>query len=539
MATIAKVSNGASASSALNYALGKDKELHNDTNQWLEDNRLERPPELANCRAVAVGGTNGVDPFIAKDQFKAVRQAFGQDKRCNQILRIIQSFALSELDPTNPSDWQRANDLGCELAEKLYPQYQCAVYTQIDGKNHVIHNHINVNKVNLETGKKLDERKGVAVERARTANDEIAHEQGWKVIPPVWEHKSKTEQELTKKGQYSYMADLRSRIDSVMTDTAVSDFKTFSERLEKSGVNVSVRGKNVSYFFLDANSKQRRARGKRLGADYDKEGINNELEIRSRKQATQAREPIFERTIERTNEIERNYLKSEQDYKDAQTRKQQAEADDTKLSVFRNLMGQLEEKYRDFVEFFKKYRKNSLMYDLYGDKGMKQKAMKAFEYRDKSSYHAEKTKKTKEQEPYTLQFNSKLIGPDDFVTVNPKTKTIGIGNSRGSNIKKIPEKTTILKRKELKDEIERLSGSYHVLNDIYGHEKGSLNEINAFNDELPINAILENPKPAKKQQAQQQQAKKKPAHRHVSHRLQIKHPNQQKQQQKRGRGPSL
>ena len=31
MATIAKITNGASAASALNYALGKDKELHNDT----------------------------------------------------------------------------------------------------------------------------------------------------------------------------------------------------------------------------------------------------------------------------------------------------------------------------------------------------------------------------------------------------------------------------------------------------------------------------------------------------------------------------
>lgn len=349
MATIAKVSNGASASSALNYALGKDKELHNDTNQWLEDNRLERPPELANCRAVAVGGTNGVDPFIAKDQFKAVRQAFGQDKRCNQILRIIQSFALSELDPTNPSDWQRANDLGCELAEKLYPQYQCAVYTQIDGKNHVIHNHINVNKVNLETGKKLDERKGVAVERARTANDEIAHEQGWKVIPPVWEHKSKTEQELTKKGQYSYMADLRSRIDSVMTDTAVSDFKTFSERLEKSGVNVSVRGKNVSYFFLDANSKQRRARGKRLGADYDKEAIDNELESRSRKQSIRGREPKL------TFDLQESKNEFEQSEKDQRTAEKDQRAVDAQQSKINAIFANLEQQAKKFRNRFGRF----------------------------------------------------------------------------------------------------------------------------------------------------------------------------------------
>ncbi|NLR19671.1 relaxase/mobilization nuclease domain-containing protein, partial [Lactobacillus sp. LC28-10] len=142
MATIAKITNGASAASALNYALGKDKELHNDTKQWLEDNRLERPPELTNCRAVAVGGTNGIDISIANEQFKIVQQAFNQTARRNQVLRITQSFALNELDPTNTRDWQRANDLGCELAEKLYPDYQTAVYTHLDGQNHILHNHI-------------------------------------------------------------------------------------------------------------------------------------------------------------------------------------------------------------------------------------------------------------------------------------------------------------------------------------------------------------------------------------------------------------
>ncbi|KZT93216.1 RLX protein [Lactiplantibacillus plantarum] len=287
MATIAKVTNGASAASALDYALGKDKPLHEHTERWLEENRLERLDALKDCRAVAVGGTNGIDPVIAKEQFKAVQQAFNQTARRNQVLRITQSFALNELDPTNTRDWQRANDLGCELAEKLYPDYQTAVYTHLDGQNHILHNHIIINKVNLQTGKKLDERKGSAVERARNANDEISKEQGWKVIEPVREHQSRTEQDLTKKGQYSYMHDLRGRIDTTMQDTSICDFKTFSDVLARSGVNVSVRGQNVSYAFLDANKKQRRARGKRLGTDYEKETILNELERRTRERTAQ------------------------------------------------------------------------------------------------------------------------------------------------------------------------------------------------------------------------------------------------------------
>ena len=74
-----------------------------------------------------------------------------------------------------------------------------AVYTHIDGQNHVLHNHIIVNKVNLETGHKLRERPGEAVERARQINDRLAEREHWQVITPVREHQSKTEQDLTKK----------------------------------------------------------------------------------------------------------------------------------------------------------------------------------------------------------------------------------------------------------------------------------------------------------------------------------------------------
>ena len=322
MATIAKVTNGASAASALDYALGKDKPLHEHTERWLEENRLERLDALKDCRAVAVGGTNGIDPVIAKEQFKAVRQAFNQKKRRNQVLRITQSFADNELNARNPSDWQRANDLGCQLAQQLYPDYQSAVYTHIDGKNHIIHNHIIVNKVNLKTGKKLDERKGAAVERTRQMNDEIAKKQGWQVIAPVREHQSKTEQDLTKHGQYSYMHDLRGRIDTTMQDTSICDFKTFSDVLAKSGVNVSIRGQNVSYAFLDANNKQRRARGQRLGADYEKEAILHELARRTRdQQEQQLNRDDQSRADSALRETERTDTALEQRERQAQSRK--------------------------------------------------------------------------------------------------------------------------------------------------------------------------------------------------------------------------
>ena len=256
MATIAKISNGASAASALNYALGQDRPMHEKTEQWLQDHQLERPVELTNCRAVAVGGTNGIDPFIAKEQFDVIRQLHNQTKESNQVLRITQSFALDELNPKVQKDWQKANDLGVELAENLYPNHQSAVYTHLDGKNHVLHNHIIVNKVNLETGKKLREQKGESVQRAREMNDRLASRENWHILEPPKERQTETEKELIAKNEYSYMDDLRERINKSLQDVSVSSYETFKERLSDNGVILSERGQTFSYAFRAVEQRE-------------------------------------------------------------------------------------------------------------------------------------------------------------------------------------------------------------------------------------------------------------------------------------------
>jgi len=61
---------------------------------------------------------------------------------------IIQSFKLGEVTPA------QCNQLGMELAEKIAPHHQVAVYTHTDTDH--IHNHIVINSVDLETGKKFN-----------------------------------------------------------------------------------------------------------------------------------------------------------------------------------------------------------------------------------------------------------------------------------------------------------------------------------------------------------------------------------------------
>ena len=341
MATIAKISNGASAASAINYALGHDRPMHEKTEQWLQDNQLERPVELAKCRAVAVGGTNGIDPFIAKEQFDVVRQLHNQTKESNQVLRITQSFALNELNPKIQNDWQKANDLGVELAENLYPNHQSAVYTHLDGKNHVLHNHIIVNKVNLETGKKLREKKGESVQRARELNDQIAFRENWYILEPPKERQTDTEKELLAKNEYSYMDDLRGRINQSLQDVSVSSYEAFKERLSTYGVILSERGQTFSYAFLDANNKQRRARETRLGSDFGRETILHELENRTRQNefsAFEQREPTITPLERDTQQRESEIVSLEQAI---EPRKSEALKRESKINRFIDTIKQL------------------------------------------------------------------------------------------------------------------------------------------------------------------------------------------------------
>lgn len=279
MAVIAKVSNSKSAHASLSYGLGKGvQKLKNDTREWLESNGVDTSQITG--RAVVSSGTNGIVPEMADMQFKATRQAFNQDKASNQVLRVIQSFADYELSALSPDDWQTANDLGVRMAEELYPDHQSAVYTHIDGENHTLHNHIIVNKVNLETGKKMREKPGETVKRAREINDNLAKERGWAIVEKPADNVTKVEKDL---GTDSWRWKLKLKINVMLRpDATFKDWDGFKEWAKVMGVDVIERGKTVTYAFKDDTGTERKVRASKLGTDYEKETIVNELERRNR-----------------------------------------------------------------------------------------------------------------------------------------------------------------------------------------------------------------------------------------------------------------
>lgn len=305
MATI-KISRAKSCSAAIDYAKGRDK-LSESDKSWLIQNGvpIDTVDALDN-RSVATSGVL-VDPDYAKSQMKQTRELF-QNTGSTEAMRVIQSFSHEDLDPTNPADWQRCNDLGNELAQKMAPGHQVAVYTHLDGTGHKLHNHIIVNMPNLETGKKYHHQNDF--KRLSKLNDEIALAHGLSIIDreqaPA-ERRTMAERQLNAKNEYVWKDDLRGRVDKIMSDSYVSSYKGFSACLAKSGIIVHDRGKSFSYEFLDANKKQRRARGKTLGSDYEKETILNELELRQ-----EPSDPDISHLRKYSREAETCYLSSQQ-----------------------------------------------------------------------------------------------------------------------------------------------------------------------------------------------------------------------------------
>ena len=66
-----------------------------------------------------------------------------------QVLRIVQSFSTKELNPQDENDILTANLIGQEFVQKYYPDRQAVVFTQIDGKSGLVHNHVIISDTDI------------------------------------------------------------------------------------------------------------------------------------------------------------------------------------------------------------------------------------------------------------------------------------------------------------------------------------------------------------------------------------------------------
>lgn len=218
----------------------------------------------AEKRAEVAQGMNCA-PEVVKAQMRATRALHGKEKGI-QAHTVIQSFKPGEVTP------EQANEIGLALAKEMAPTHESMIYTHTD-KDH-IHNHIIINSVDIETGKKYQAHGKQAIDQIREKNDQLCREQGLSVPEKGADMRyTLAESEIAKKNEWSWKDEIREKVDVAKEET--SSMKEFQSFLQQQGIDVVERGKNITFLHQETKNK---VRGSRLGEKYEKETIVNEFE---------------------------------------------------------------------------------------------------------------------------------------------------------------------------------------------------------------------------------------------------------------------
>ena len=219
----------------------------------------ERDGETVENRSLAFEGD-------VISQFQSVHDLHGS-KTKYLYFEITQSWDPRESKMFEP---EKYNEMGIELATRLFPGHQVQVITHTD-KAH-IHNHIMVNTVHSETGKTIHNKKELLFQRIRPMNDQIAQENGLSIVKPTAHsldaHLPQAARKMVANGKKSFLYDIMQKAD--FARAASTSFDDYVSILKVMGVDARVENKNISYFYGD---KEKGVRGKKIGQKFTNDGL--------------------------------------------------------------------------------------------------------------------------------------------------------------------------------------------------------------------------------------------------------------------------
>lgn len=229
----------------------------------------------AEKRAELKEGIN-CDIDYAKSDFKRVREIYGNKGSIEAYASRV-AFSPDEFDPKNRADQEKALHIAKEIYEQAYPNHQVALYVHTDTQS--LHVHAVIGAINLETEKKWHGNWQEYHEKLLKITDKVVKEHGLSVTVPYSkaERYSMAEIKMKQRGQVPWKDKIRNAIDTTMREAHISDFESFKGLLKEKSIHVFERGSELVYELLGTNYK---SRGSKLGQDYKKEIIFNELDRR-------------------------------------------------------------------------------------------------------------------------------------------------------------------------------------------------------------------------------------------------------------------
>lgn len=235
-------------------------------------------------RNVHIGYVNllpGIDPA---DQMEMYWNRARKNHK-TQVLRIVQSFSTKELNPQDENDILTANMIGQEFVQKYYPDRQAVVFTQIDGKSGLVHNHVIVSDTDIISCKGC-EKEQYHFPKVKEWTNAIAG-QYFELdsgVQQVEDKTTQTERHKRETGEYVWKDDLKERITSAMA-SAESE-QEWLQNLVRTGVNIEVhdskkRGRYYTYELVDTSQfpagkkipQNLKSRSYKLGTLYDSDHV--------------------------------------------------------------------------------------------------------------------------------------------------------------------------------------------------------------------------------------------------------------------------
>lgn len=201
-----------------------------------------------------------------------------------QVIRVVQSFSVRELNPDEPADILTANIIGQEFVQKYYPDRQAVVFTQTDGKSGLIHNHVIISDTDMTSSRGCDKQQYYQPTLAKWTN-EIAGQYfeldfGDTTVP---DKTTQTERAKRALGEYVWKDDLKLRITEALNESESEE--DWIKNLPAHGVNIEVhdskkRGKYYTYELMDTDGfgdkkipQNLKSRSYKLGTLYDAEHV--------------------------------------------------------------------------------------------------------------------------------------------------------------------------------------------------------------------------------------------------------------------------
>jgi hypothetical protein len=202
--------------------------------------------------------------------------------------RTYKHYVLSP-DPADAITLAQLRVMATSWARDSFPDFQVAIVYHDDNENHVLHAHVIVNNTNVRTGRRLqDPDPGALNGRLQAISREmgLSHFEG-RLDPDHHDtretgartdyqrvHVGREESEIAGRDGYSWVADIRARVD-IARGTA-RDADDLRGILSTMGVTVEDT-RNGDWKFALSDQPSRCVTGTRLGTDYQRPNVTREL----------------------------------------------------------------------------------------------------------------------------------------------------------------------------------------------------------------------------------------------------------------------